>query len=280
MLARDRITRAPTGFAGGDRSNMSKLGRRSDDIQWNQTQSELNPTRPEDRMGTTLMVPNPRVVVPVADLGATKGRIELPQQQGGIDKRERMLTWYPPMLVVPTPDGGPRLDVHPPPTYWNITLQVAWGGDPWKLTNEVNEGVAPILQPYGPLQHWHESKQKLKISSVEYQPSRQVDVLRTWETIMNPYIAGDIKAQYNQRQTERRQRMSQWETPTPTPQPLDDHHNHGGDDDPYGYPLSPTGGDNYISSWGSEPSGPRGVEPTAGRLTKAGHPLTVEFPAP
>ena len=97
---------------------------------------------------------------------------------------------------------------------------------------------------------------------------------------MNPYIAGNIKPQNNQRQTERRQRMSQWETPTPTPQPLDDHHNHGGDDDPYGYPLSPTGGDNYISSWGSEPSGPRGVEPTAGRLTKAGHPLTVEFPAP
>ena len=123
---------------------MSKLGRRSDDIQWNPTQSELNPTRPEDGMGTSPMVPNPRVVVPVADLGATKGRIELPQRQGGIDERERMLTWYPPSLVVPTPDGRPRLDVDPPPTYWNITLRVSskgtpWGGDPWKLTNATQE---------------------------------------------------------------------------------------------------------------------------------------------
>ena len=76
--------------------------------------------------------------------------------------------------------------------------------------------------------------------------------------------------------------MSQWETPTPTPQPLDDHHDHGGDDDPYCDPLSPTGGDDYtISLWGSGPSGPRGVKnPRQVGLTKAGHPPTVEFPAP
>ena len=120
IVARDAITRSPTGFVGGDWSNMSKLGRWSDDIQWNPTQSELNHTRPEDRMGTTPMEPNPRLVVPAADLGAKKGRIELPQQQGGIDKRDRMLTWYPPTLVVPTTDRGPQLDVDPPPTYWNI----------------------------------------------------------------------------------------------------------------------------------------------------------------
>ena len=83
-------------------------------------------------------------MVPVADLGAKKGRIELSQRQGRIDKQERMLTWYPPTLVVPTTDGGPRSDVDPPPTYWNITLWVASkgttrGGDPWKLTNATQE---------------------------------------------------------------------------------------------------------------------------------------------
>ena len=55
IVARDAITRSPTGFVGGDWSNMSKLGGRSDDIQWNPTQSELNPTRQKERMGT-----NPR----------------------------------------------------------------------------------------------------------------------------------------------------------------------------------------------------------------------------
>ena len=171
-------------------------------------------------------------------------------------------------------------------------MDIGVGGGQWLLKNIRRRGLFPdhaqylaffvnrgTLQPYGPLQHWHESKRKLKISSVEYQPSRPVDVLRTWETIMNPYIAGDIKAQYNQRQTERRQRMSQWETPTPTPQPLDDHHDHGGDDDPYGDPLSPTGGDDYtISLWGSGPSGPRGVKPTAGWADKSGSSTDSRIP--
>lgn len=73
--------------------------------------------------------------------------------------------------------------------------------------------------------------------------------------------------------------MSQWETPTPTPQPLDDHHDHGGDDDPYGDPLSPTGGDDYtISLWGSGPSGPRGVKPTAGWADKSGSSTDSRIP--